>query len=140
MEMLTVEEVARQLHCGHNTVFKLIKQGELPSFRVGRLRMVLRQDVEALIERRLKAEAQSAIPPVRTGGLSTFSREVSMQGMLTIDETARQLGCGRWGVYEFIRTGELPSVKIGRRRVVRWADVDALLVRRAQAEGQNGRH
>ena len=58
-----------------------------------------------------------------------------MQGTLTIDEAARQLGCGKAKVYELIRTGELPSVKIGRRRVVRWADVDALLERRSQAEG-----
>ena len=61
-----------------------------------------------------------------------------MQGTLSIDETARQLGCGKAKVYELIRTGELPSVKIGRRRVVRWADVDALLIRRA-AEALNGR-
>ena len=58
-----------------------------------------------------------------------------MKGTLTIDEAARELGCGKAKVYELIRTGELPSAKIGRRRVVRWADVDALLVRRAQAEG-----
>jgi excisionase family DNA binding protein len=56
METFTVDEVARQLRCGRNKVFELIKQGELPSFRVGRRRVVLRQDVEALIERRLKAE------------------------------------------------------------------------------------
>ncbi|PFG75308.1 helix-turn-helix domain-containing protein [Tepidiforma thermophila] len=55
METFTVEEAAMMLRCGRNKVFELIKQGELPSFQVGRRRMVLRQDVEALIERRMKA-------------------------------------------------------------------------------------
>ena len=38
--------------------------------------------------------------------------------LLTIDETAAQLRVSRWMVYNLIRSHQLRTVKIGRRRLV----------------------
>lgn len=56
LETLTADEAARMLGCSRSKLQELLRTGELPSFKVGRRRMALRADVEALIERRLKAE------------------------------------------------------------------------------------
>lgn len=37
---------------------------------------------------------------------------------LTVDEVAKLLGISRWTAYECVRTGELPSVKFGRRVLI----------------------
>jgi excisionase family DNA binding protein len=48
--------------------------------------------------------------------------------MLTIEDVAARLHCGRTTVFELIRSGELgASVKIGRRRLVDAANVDRYL-------------
>ena len=36
--------------------------------------------------------------------------------LLTVDEAGRRLSLGRTSVYALIRTGELPSVSVGRNR------------------------
>lgn len=38
---------------------------------------------------------------------------------VSVDEAGRLLGLGRTKVYELIRDGVLPTVKLGRRRLVR---------------------
>jgi excisionase family DNA binding protein len=50
--------------------------------------------------------------------------------LLTVDEAARMLRCGRTTVYQLIRTGELTTVKIGALRRVRLADVEAYVDRK----------
>jgi excisionase family DNA binding protein len=45
----------------------------------------------------------------------------------SIAETARALGVGRTSVKGFIRDGKLPVVRLGRRTLVRPADLDALV-------------
>lgn len=45
---------------------------------------------------------------------------------LTLDEAARQLRIGRTSLYGMLDRGELPSVKVGRRRLVPRAAIDAL--------------
>ena len=56
-EILTAEELAVVLGCGRTTAYALLRDGEIPSFYVGRLRRVRRQDVDTYIDIRLK-EAQ----------------------------------------------------------------------------------
>jgi excisionase family DNA binding protein len=46
---------------------------------------------------------------------------------LWIDEAARRAGVGRTTVYKAIAAGELKSLKIGRRRLIRAAALDAWL-------------
>lgn len=38
--------------------------------------------------------------------------------LFTIDEAAAQLRVSRWSVYNLIRSGQLQTIKIGRRRLV----------------------
>jgi len=51
-EALTVREVAALLHVSRPTVEKHIKNGELPSFVMGRCRRIRRMDLEAFLESR----------------------------------------------------------------------------------------
>jgi excisionase family DNA binding protein len=45
-------------------------------------------------------------------------REVISDYLLTINEAAERLRVSRWSVYNLIRTNQLRTVKIGRRRLV----------------------
>jgi excisionase family DNA binding protein len=38
--------------------------------------------------------------------------------LFTIDEAAAELRVSRWSVYNLIRSGQLQTIKIGRRRLV----------------------
>ena len=45
----------------------------------------------------------------------------------TVEEAGRLLGVSRTTAYECVRTGQLPSVRLGRRIVVPRAAIEALL-------------
>ena len=45
----------------------------------------------------------------------------------TTDELVRWIGLGRTKTYEMLRSGEIPSYKIGRVRRIRRQDVEAWL-------------
>ena len=51
--------------------------------------------------------------------------------LLTVEETASELRIARRRVFEMIRDGRLPSVKIGRSRRVRSADLAACVAKLA---------
>ena len=51
--------------------------------------------------------------------------------LLTVEETASELRIARRRVFEMIRDGRLPSVKIGRSRRVRSADLAAYVAKLA---------
>ncbi len=46
---------------------------------------------------------------------------------LTVEEAARILGISRGVAYEGVRTGEIPSIKIGRRILIPRARLEELL-------------
>ncbi len=46
-------------------------------------------------------------------------------GLMTPEQVAEYLGCGRTFSYELLRSGAIPSVKVGRLRRVRREDVEA---------------
>jgi excisionase family DNA binding protein len=48
--LLTVEQVQELLQVGRTFAYSLIKSGELPSYRVGRLLRVRRQDIDRWLE------------------------------------------------------------------------------------------
>lgn len=50
-EALTVAEVETRLGVSHWMVYQLIRSGELPSVRMGRLRRVLAEDLDAYLRR-----------------------------------------------------------------------------------------
>ena len=57
--------------------------------------------------------------------------------LLTIDEAAALLSCGRSFLYPRLMRGELPSVKLGRKRLIPAAALEAY-VQRLQAEQDDG--
>jgi len=78
--------------------------------------------------RRLRAEADQL--DALAEHLSAVPAAPSRKGPsthLSIDEAAEALGVGRSRVYELLAAGQLSSVRLGRRRWVTRASVDALL-------------
>jgi excisionase family DNA binding protein len=53
---------------------------------------------------------------------------------LTVEEAARRIGIGRTKMYEYVTSGEIPSVKIGRLRRIPVEAVAEFLTRRANAD------
>jgi excisionase family DNA binding protein len=47
--------------------------------------------------------------------------------LLSVNDSAATLNLGRSTVWEMIKSGELPSIKIRGRRLIRRADIDRLL-------------
>ncbi|MEM7272657.1 MAG: helix-turn-helix domain-containing protein [Actinomycetota bacterium] len=45
----------------------------------------------------------------------------------SVEETADMLSVGRDSIYELIRTGQLATFKIGKRRLVALADIEAFI-------------
>jgi excisionase family DNA binding protein len=50
--------------------------------------------------------------------MTAASAELAAGHLLTVEETADQLRISRWSVYNLIRSHQLRTVKIGRRRLV----------------------
>jgi excisionase family DNA binding protein len=46
---------------------------------------------------------------------------------MTVDAAARETGISRSRLFDFIRSGQLPSIKVGRRRLVLRDDVRQFL-------------
>lgn len=61
---------------------------------------------------------------------------VMMQPLLaTVEEAAESLRLGRTTTYELVMRGEIPSVKIGRRRLVVRSGLSAYVERLTNAKG-----
>lgn len=52
---------------------------------------------------------------------------------VSVTEAARLLGIGRGTAYECVRTGEIPSIRLGRRIVIPKRALEALLKRAEEA-------
>ncbi len=51
----------------------------------------------------------------------------------TIPEAATALGIGRTSVYQLMDTDQLPSLKIGTRRLIARTDLEAFIIRQRHA-------
>jgi excisionase family DNA binding protein len=49
-EWYTVDELQQWLRLGRSKTYELIQRGEIPSYRIGRILRIRRQDVEVWIE------------------------------------------------------------------------------------------
>ena len=61
---------------------------------------------------------------------------VEQKEWFTTDELVRWLGLGRTKTYEMLRSGEIPSYKIGRIRRIRRQDIEAWLERNKFRPGE----
>jgi excisionase family DNA binding protein len=55
--------------------------------------------------------------------------------LLSIDEAARSLGVGRTALYAVLATGELRSLRVGRRRLVPASAVDEYIASATSRQG-----
>jgi excisionase family DNA binding protein len=53
-KLLSAEELAQELGVGRTTAYALLWSGQIPSMKIGRLRKIRREDVEAFIEARME--------------------------------------------------------------------------------------
>jgi excisionase family DNA binding protein len=53
-KLLSADELARELGVGRTTAYALLWSGQIPSMKIGRLRKIRREDVEAFIEARME--------------------------------------------------------------------------------------
>ena len=69
-----------------------------------------------------------------TGSAKTTptSEEVRDKEILSPEEVAAVLGCGRTMAYSLIRSGAIPSFTIGRLRRVRRTDLDRFIEERVE--------
>lgn len=51
-EVLTVKQVAEFLQMDERTIYKLAKQGDIPSFKVSNQWRFLKKDIESLVEQK----------------------------------------------------------------------------------------
>jgi len=58
MEILTTRDILNHLRCGKSTLWRLLNSGEIPSFRVGRRRLVLKKDFEAFLLRIVEEQSR----------------------------------------------------------------------------------
>jgi excisionase family DNA binding protein len=65
----------------------------------------------------------------------TVTRLVDLPDVLTVPEAARLLRLGRNTVYEAVRRGELPSVRVGRRLLIPKPALQHLLDQRLNVRG-----
>lgn len=68
-------------------------------------------------------ELATAIAALLAATQTTTETTAPAPTLLTVTETAELLRCGQTMVYQLLKDGRLASVKIGRRRLVRAADV-----------------
>jgi len=61
----------------------------------------------------------------------------SQQLLVTMEEGAQMLGCGRTAIYELVRRGEIESIKLGRSRRIPMNALEAFVqrLRQEQADG-----
>jgi excisionase family DNA binding protein len=50
-EWFTTDELIRWLRLGRTKTYELLRTGEIPSYKIGRVRRIRREDVEAWLER-----------------------------------------------------------------------------------------
>jgi excisionase family DNA binding protein len=75
-----------------------------------------------------KVNSEQVRPAWRAFPRSTKGNK-EMQRLLPVDDAAAALGLGRSTVYKLIGSGELFTVRVGARRLVPEAAVDAYIVR-----------
>ena len=59
--LLSAEDLARELGVGRTTAYSLLWRGIIPSVKLGRLRRVRCEDVEAYIEARIERDEHGGV-------------------------------------------------------------------------------
>jgi excisionase family DNA binding protein len=71
-------------------------------------------------------------------GVRMEARTEQPERLLSVDEVIEILGVGRTSVNGYLWSGELPSYKIGRRRMVRPEDLETFIREHRYVPGEAG--
>lgn len=55
------------------------------------------------------------------------SKEVPMDRLISIPEAARRLGLSYWTLYRWAQERRVPSIRLGRRRLIAVSDLQAII-------------
>ena len=105
--MATVAEATELLGMAKMTVYRLMNNGDLVSYRIGGRRLIDRDSLTAYAAQQKKLSAADT--------------------WLTVGEIAAVLRVSDMSVYRLTKCGDLPSERIGRMIHVRQADFDAFV-------------
>lgn len=82
-QALNADDVAHMLHISRNSVYKLAKEGPLPSYKVGRKLFFTKSDVQEFIDskhRRLSSRTPSSSEVSRTNTNATLIDRIHLPG------------------------------------------------------------
>jgi len=127
MKILTVEDIEKDLKVNKETVYRFIKQGDLPAFKVGGKWRVLQEDYEKFIIRtfrptgadKLQETVQRAVDVVATKRMAKLVVIVLGLGVLLfLSITALALGgpTNLWGYAFLILFGSSLYVFVTKRK------------------------
>ena len=108
-KLLTLSDAARRLDVGLSSIDRAIARGDFKPVLFNGIRRI----PAAAVDRLLAFDAEESL----AAHTSTYS----------MNEAAKVLGVSRQVLYDAIKRGEIPSSKIGARRIVPRAVVDALV-------------
>lgn len=156
-EMMTVQEVAEYLDCHPYTVHRLLRQHEIPGFRLGGDWRLRRSDIDKWIAagggklsgsapvkdrwpRALpaKTEVLTLVSPRRAKNPPVPSGELEAE-MMTLREAAQYLHCHSSTLYRLANAGMLPVFRVGGTWRFRRSDIEKWIRDRQQeAEDAGG--
>ena len=67
-EVLTVKQVAEFLQMDERTIYKLAKQGDIPSFKVSNQWRFLKKDIESWVEQKKSEVMRKTKKPLKENG------------------------------------------------------------------------
>ncbi|MDR8057725.1 helix-turn-helix domain-containing protein [Burkholderia cenocepacia] len=112
--LMTVGDAALELGVDDATVRYHVKVGHLASVLVRRRHWIQREDLDTLRSRITKANGPEVLAALANG-------------MLTPSDVARELGVTRQRAHQYVNKGQLATVLIDGRRLVRREDLDEFM-------------
>lgn len=96
-DVLTITDVAALLGIDYHTAYRRIRDGVIPSTQEGKHRLVSREDIETYMH---------------------YVPSEHNENYLSVQDVAAHIGIADNAVYELIKSGELPSIRIGGRHCI----------------------
>jgi excisionase family DNA binding protein len=93
---------------------------------MGRLQQALEEVESALVECEEALGTELPVPPVRSVPPARSRGQESVE-LLSITQVCQELGMGKSWVYHRIKSGEIPSVKLGKNLKVKREDLEQYL-------------
>lgn len=110
MKLLKPSDVMAKLNVSRSKVYQLIRDGVIPSVRIGGCLRVAEELLDAMIHQQL-SNHPSYKYALKEGIFDSCSCKTSVEGeLLTPQEVMAKLSMSQGKVYQMIRDGKIPSV------------------------------